>query len=79
MNNANTPAMPQNEPERYIDGVDPTKGVYDAIGLTKREYIAALAMQGLLANADWGGSYSNTAWAATYQADQLLSKLEDTR
>lgn len=42
------------------------------IGLTKREYFAGLAMQGLLANGDYTGVES----AAVVKADALLKELE---
>ena len=41
-------------------------------GLTKREYFAGLAMQGLLANGDYEGVES----AAVVKADALLKELE---
>ena len=44
------------------------------LGLTKREYFAGLAMQGMLA----GGNYSETetAYCAVKLADELLKQLE---
>jgi hypothetical protein len=49
-------------------------------GLTKREYFAALAMQGLCANSNRDGAWSHTADdvadAAVRYADALLDELE---
>lgn len=53
-------------------------------GLTKREYFAAMAMQGLLAcpndrnnsNKEWGTSHFLTAKNAVSIADELLKQLE---
>ena len=45
-------------------------------GFTKREYFAAMAMQGLLANAEYGSSASSEiARLAIGQADELLKQL----
>lgn len=56
-----------------------TKG--EAIGLTKREYFAALAMQGILSN---GVDFTlhddkDVAAAAALHADLLLTELERTK
>ncbi len=45
-------------------------------GLTKREYFAALAMQGLLACPDIAASRKAIAEEAVQQADELLKALE---
>jgi len=66
MNNAEKPAMP----------VTDSNGVGDS-GLTKREYFAGLAMQGLLANSNLADvEASHMAIWATMQADALLKELE---
>ena len=47
-------------------------------GLTKREYFAAMAMQGLLAN--YGSSYSvQNTMEAVYMADALIEELNKTK
>ena len=46
--------------------------------LTKREYFAAMAMQGLLAN--YGSSYSvQNTMEAVYMADALIDELNKTK
>ena len=63
--------------ESYIKEVKPL------IGLTKREYFAGLAMQGLLASCDWNLSVLNktlideTAIKSIEMADELLKQLEN--
>jgi len=47
-----------------------------AQGLTKREYFAAVAMQGILANPNWIMSEDYAANAALVEADKLLEQLE---
>jgi hypothetical protein len=47
----------------------------DTIGLTKREYFAGLAMQGLLAQDSWA-SEKVLAENAIIYADELLKQLE---
>jgi len=46
---------------------------YEGWGLTKREYFAGLAMQGILSN---HGVHSDIAKWAVEQADSLLKELE---
>jgi hypothetical protein len=46
------------------------------LGLTKREYFAALAMQGLLACPDIAASRKAIAEEAVQQADELLKALD---
>ena len=55
-------------------------------GLTKREYFAAMAMQGMLCEAwhpemgvDWRKSPSGIGFAATNYADDLLAELAKAR
>lgn len=53
-------------------------------GLTKREYFAAMAMQGLLSNYNQNGMYGNSVEypmvekAAVRQADALIKALNET-
>jgi hypothetical protein len=56
---------------------------FKALGLTKREYFAAVAMQGLLssftekaANGAWGSEVKETVQVALSYADTLLEELE---
>lgn len=62
MNNAEQPAFPDN-----WDATRP--------GLTKREYFAAMAMQGLLSK-DRLPTYDEVANYALAQADALLAELD---
>jgi len=64
--NADMPAMPQ-----YGKFDDNSKG------LTKREYFAAMAMQGLLAYGP--RQASDVAHSALQKADALLTELEKTK
>jgi hypothetical protein len=48
----------------------------DGIGLTKREYFAALAMQGLLACPDLHLHGKTIAEESLFQTDELLKALE---
>jgi hypothetical protein len=60
-------------PVKYLFGEE----FYTAGGLTKREFIAAMAMQGLLANSDLvNGSTTNLIadWAVDH-ADALIERL----
>ena len=51
---------------------------YISTGLTKREYFAAMALQGLLAN--YGSSYSvQNTMEAVYLADALIEELNKTK
>lgn len=64
MNNSNAPAYPDNWDAKLP-------------GLTKREYFAAMAMQGLIASdVDGAMSHGNCAKIAVLQADALLKELE---
>ena len=48
------------------------------LGLTKREYFAAMAMQGLLANSslqEWSEPEAETACEAVEQSDALIAAL----
>lgn len=72
MNNSDMPAMPQDLAGRRGD--DP-----DLQGVTKREWFAGMAMQGLLASGKFrvDGEMSREAWDA---ADQMLytQQLQET-
>ena len=63
--------------ETYIKEVKPL------IGLTKREYFAGLAMQGLISSCDWNFTTFNkdlieaTSKNAIDLADELLKQLEN--
>ena len=72
MNNADMPAMPLADPEIWLDPTKPEKGVVSAYGLTKREYFAAMAMQGLLAGSR--GEYVPPDVAVEH-ADAVLAEL----
>lgn len=75
MNNADMSAMPI--PEEgvamwWFDPKDTQKGTIEASGLTKRERVAAMALQGMLAD---DGGYTSSADLAGYAvecADALL-------
>lgn len=83
MDNKNQPAFPISEEE--TDRIDNSVKIYT--GLTKREKIAAMAMQGLLANPDYNcpsdpsklPTTSSFAKAALHYADALLTELEKTQ
>lgn len=76
MDNKNTPAFPVNE--ETTDRIDAGTKIYT--GLSKREYFAAMAMQGLLAGR-WANkerfdcSPETIATFAVNHADQLLNEL----
>lgn len=83
MSNANEPAYPAIETRpAYDDERNLYAETYSVGGLTKREYFAAMAMNGLLA-----GEYRDTSdrqletvsvWAVKH-ADALLAELERTK
>ena len=71
MNNGDTPAMPQDSELHCNEiGLCPTLGQ----GVTKREYFAGLAMQGLCAQGGYATS-SDLAYDAVKLADSLLKEL----
>ena len=85
MTNADMPAMPGGSVQkRRQNPNDPGSDFFVAAfsepknaGLTKREHIAAIAMQGLLASdAEGGLSKENCVKLAVEHADALLSELE---
>lgn len=77
MSNQNMPAFPSDH--TIVSHVDEQGEAYrkPAIGLTKREYFAAMAMQGLCANSIPGSHHGflRTAEEAVRYADALLADL----
>jgi hypothetical protein len=71
MSNANDMAFP------VVLATTRTPNDSEQLGLTKREYFAAMAMQGLCANSIPGShhSFNNTANEAVRYADALLAEL----
>ena len=62
--------MKQNEPAFPCAAMDAVEGTIYQEGLTKREWFAGMALQGLLANPN------GRAEAAVYYADALIKELE---
>ena len=58
--------------------VSPLSGITIHKGLTKREYFAAMAMQGMLSQQYWA-STENLASCATQAADALINALNETK
>jgi len=84
MKNADMPAMPTRDAIEDC-GPDGSQGPHmvevSYAGLTKREYFAALAMQGLLAAEAGEAVFSSDAAlvsCAVRHADALLARLEDS-
>lgn len=75
--NAEQPAFP--EPFSTYNPKDGGIEHRSVSGLTKREYFAAMAMQGLLACPDVNGSQSELAIDSIDFADALLSALEEKK
>lgn len=76
MNNKDLPAFP--DPQRGSEQSYSNQSPWDSpTGLTKREYLATMMMQGLLAS--WGqhdcGTYEELANDAVLAADLLLTEL----
>lgn len=65
--NGSAPAAPIN----FLPG----PSVWERTGLTKREYIAALALQGILAHSYNDVTYEAAARDAVVHADELLKAL----
>jgi len=63
--NGNEPAFPM-DAEGYAD---------PAFGLTKRGWMAAMCLQGMLAREHSSGQEANVEWAVNY-ADALLEELK---
>lgn len=76
MKNADLPAMPISNELGDLNSLC----VSESIGLTKREYFAAMAMQGLLAEGIAGSHkhLNQLVSNAVKCADELLKKLEDS-
>jgi hypothetical protein len=70
LDNKNTPAFPVSE--ETTDRIDAEVKIYS--GLTKREYFAAMAMQGLMAN-NFQSSFELFAVRAVKMADAILTEL----
>ena len=80
MENGNKPAYPISEEQ--TDRIDSNVKIYS--GLTKREYFAAMAMQGILANEQLRYSLcrpgrSGIKIYALQQADALLQELDQNK
>lgn len=54
------------------------KSTFPCEGLTKREYFAAMALQGILANIDTWNNELVATWSVEV-ADALLRKLEESK
>ena len=52
---------------------------YSSFGLTKREYFASMAMQGILADPDNQGYAEGIAKDAVKMADELITQLNQTK
>lgn len=84
MENKDIPAFPVQVTHRddgIIVGIQTGNTSGFEMGLTKREYFAAMAMQGLLANkktdlSGLRGSYDTVAKDAVMFADELLNHIE---
>ena len=65
-----------NDPVFSTDTINPLDGVFNhpPIGLTKREYFAAMALQGILAN-EGTGNCDTVCRTAIYHADELIRQL----
>jgi hypothetical protein len=79
--NADLPAMPlTGDPYIDIQGHGSRGGRYeDGMGLTKREHLAGLAMQGLCAHSSDYHRPEHLAQDAVMHADALLAELERTQ
>ena len=86
MNNADKPIHEKNGENMIhsFNSTDYSQGNFK--GLTKREYFAGLAMQGLISsftekasNGSWGSEIKETIIVAIEYADELLAQLETTK
>jgi hypothetical protein len=68
------PVLEKTEVSVAVDGVQ-TVIFYHAPGVTKREYFAAMAMQGAVANNGVNASFEGIASEAVKYADALLKEL----
>lgn len=86
MENSNQPAFPV-QTDVLNDAENDMQVIKGTPGLTKREYIAAMAMQGLLANArlwenmehDDTQKHEWIAMQSKQYADELLKQLETSK
>ena len=79
MSNGNTPAFPvieESKSEQY-NGATHMTGTAVSLGLTKREYIAALLLQGVLAQGGYPDDYAVSK--AVRVTDELLAELEKSK
>lgn len=80
MNNLNKPAFPILNELRGIDfdaaGVFNKYEAFTSGGLTKREYFATMAMQGILGNSQYSTLAPAVAIEAVSYANALLKELE---
>ena len=68
----------ETKPNEPINPIDYSNDNYVTRGLTKREYFAAMALQGMLAK--YGSDYQvNNAKEAIYWADALIKELNKTK
>ena len=83
MKNADKPIYPFNEIDWNRSSNEVTTYYSQESGLTKREYFAGLAMQGLISSCDWNVTIFNkdlieaTSKNAIELADELLKQLEE--
>lgn len=76
MKNGKEPITPCTIQGRQGWGDKPTISDREVYGLTKREYFAGLAMQGILSNPEFNNlDIENSAVLAVNQADELLKQL----
>lgn len=78
----NTPNSHQSAYPFLIPDEQPRSEGLNGFGLTKREYFAGLAMQGIVAASDgWVGEsdWAEVARRSVGQADALLAKLEESK
>jgi len=84
MNNADKPINPLSKEDSELFDKNSKQIIQEPLfsGLTKREYFAGLAMQGLLVNYKENGHFGNSEWQpmvsefAVKCADELLKQLE---
>ena len=77
--NSDLPAMPVDTAQLYESRTDKGSWELASLGLTKREYFAGLAMQGLASSAAEYSRFYEMAKDALAMADALLVELERTK
>lgn len=77
VNNADLPAMPQNNSETLCQQTGTPHYMHS--GLTKREYFAGLAMQGIVMHTTMSPDLKHAAERSVFMADALLAELERTK